>query len=155
METLANIGENLGVISGIIVAIGVIIAALVKGYKFVKRVNTKIEFIEKLENANILEHIKQIEDMAGQQNEMKEAIENLDASLKSLSTTMEKVATQLTQLCEDFNKHAENGERNTELLIDQTRFTLETAMKKSIAEGEVDIDEKKLIGSLFASYEKN
>lgn len=68
---------------------------------------------------------------------------------------MEKIASQLNKLCEDFDRHAENGERTTDLLIDQARFTLETAMKKAITEGSVDLDEKKLIGSLFASYQKN
>lgn len=55
METLAAIGQNLGIISGIIIASGVILTALIKGYKFVKKVNTKIEFIEKLETAHVLE----------------------------------------------------------------------------------------------------
>lgn len=55
METLRVIGENLGVISGIVVAAGIIMTAIVKGYKFIKKVNTKMEFIDKLEEANILE----------------------------------------------------------------------------------------------------
>lgn len=68
---------------------------------------------------------------------------------------MDRISSQLNKLCEDFDKHAEFGEKTNELLIDQSRFTLETAMKKAIKEGSVDLDEKKLIGSLFASYQKN
>ena len=155
METLRVIGENLGVISGIIVAAGIILTAIVKGYKFVKKVNTKLEYIDKLEEANILEYAKEIETIKGNQETMKETIGKLDESIRKLSDTMDKIASQLNQLCEDFNKHAEIGERTTDLLIDQARFTLETAMKKAITQGAVDVDERKLIGSLFASYEKN
>ena len=155
METLRVIGENLGVISGIIVASGIILTAIVKGYKFVKKVNTKMEFIDKLEEANILEYAKEIETIKGNQETMKETIGKLDQSIGKLSDTMEKIASQLNKLCEDFEKHAEIGEKTTDLLIDQARFTLETNMTKAIAEGYVDFDEKKLIGSLFESYQKN
>ena len=81
-------------------------------------------------------------------------LKSKDAQEKYHCIAIDTVA-EAYQLCEDFNRHAEIGERTTDLLIDQARFTLETAMKKAIAQGSVDVDERKLIGSLFASYQKN
>ena len=51
--------------------------------------------------------------------------------------------------------HTEQMSNMNQLMLDQSRLTLETTMKRSIDKGYASVDEKKLIGSLFASYDKN
>lgn len=60
LETLNGLHNNLGIIVGVLTGIGFIVALLVKGYKFVKKVNDKIDFIDDLQRRDIIKQITEI-----------------------------------------------------------------------------------------------
>lgn len=60
METLNGLHNKLGIIVGVLTGIGFIVALLVKGYKFVKKVNDKIDFIDDLQRRDIIKQITEI-----------------------------------------------------------------------------------------------
>ena len=60
LETLNVLHNNLGIIVGVLTGIGFIVALLVKGYKFVKKVNDKIDFIDDLQRRDIIKQITEI-----------------------------------------------------------------------------------------------
>jgi hypothetical protein len=60
LETLNVLHNNIGIIVGILTGIGFIAALLIKGYKFVKKVNDKIDFIDDLQKRDIIKQITEI-----------------------------------------------------------------------------------------------